>query len=88
MRQSEGELQSNSRPTKAPPTFPETPQLMLQLGPQVVVALGRALPAGIGSVVGGGGNYGNTRLLGHYANKFFTELPYRTIDTTTDESSL
>ena len=28
----------------------------------------------------GGASYGNTRLLGRYANKFFTELPYRTID--------
>ena len=45
-----------------------------------VVALGRALPIGIGSVIGGGANYGNTRLLGRYANKFFAELPYRTID--------
>ena len=87
MRQSERELQSNPPPTKAPPTSPETPQLMLQLGPQVVVALGRALPAGIGSVIGGEANYGNTRLLGRYANKFFTELPYRTIDTSTDESN-
>jgi len=52
-----------------------------------IVALGRALPVGIGSVIGGGANYGNTRLLGRYANKFFTELPYRTIDTTTDESN-
>ena len=33
-----------------------------------VVALGRALPIGIGSVIGGGANYGNTRLLGRYAN--------------------
>ena len=45
-----------------------------------VVALGRALPIGIGSVIGGGTNYGSTRLLGRQADKFFTELPYRTID--------
>ena len=52
-----------------------------------VIALGRALPVGIGSVIGGGANYGNTRLLGRYANKFFAELPYRTIDDTTDEGT-
>ena len=52
-----------------------------------VVALGRALPIGIGSVIGGGANYGNTRLLGRYANKFFTELPYRTIEDTTEKSA-
>ena len=46
-----------------------------------VVALGRALPIGIGSVIGGGTNYGSTRLLGRQADKFFTELPYRTIDS-------
>jgi len=45
-----------------------------------VVALGRALPIGIGGVIGGGTNYSSTRLLGRHADKFFTELPYRTID--------
>jgi hypothetical protein len=32
------------------------------------------------SVIGDGANYGNSRLLGRYADKLFTELPYRTID--------
>lgn len=47
-----------------------------------VVALGRAMPVGIGMAIGGGANYGTTHLLGRHANKFFTELPYATIDTT------
>ncbi len=44
-----------------------------------VVALGRALPFGIGAVIGGGANYISLKLLAKHANRFFTNLPYSTI---------
>lgn len=44
-----------------------------------VVSLGAALPFGIGAVVGGAANYAGARLLARHANKFFKDLPYRTV---------
>jgi len=43
-----------------------------------VVALGRAVPFGIGALIGGTANYTGIRLLGRHANKFFNDLPYET----------
>jgi hypothetical protein len=50
-----------------------------------VIALGRALPFGIGVIIGGTANYAGVRLLARHANKFFAELPYRTV---IDDSAL
>lgn len=44
-----------------------------------VIALGTALPLGIGAVVGGSTNYAAVRLLARHANKFFANLPYTAI---------
>lgn len=44
-----------------------------------VIALGTALPLGIGAVIGGTTNYAAVRLLARHANKFFKNLPYTTI---------
>lgn len=40
------------------------------------LAIGRALPFGIGAVIGGTGNYAWVRTVGHQADKFFRELAY------------
>ena len=48
-----------------------------------VIALGTALPLGIGAAVGGTANYATVVLLGRHANKFFKNLPYRTVVTAT-----
>jgi hypothetical protein len=55
-----------------------------------VVALGRALPFGIGMAIGGGANYAGVRLMAKHANKFFTDLPYSTviIDSPTSDETL
>lgn len=45
-----------------------------------VVALGTALPFGIGAAVGGSANYAIARMLAHHANKFFKNLPYTHVD--------
>lgn len=39
------------------------------------IAIGRALPFGIGAVIGGGSNYWMTRGIGRHANRFFLDLP-------------
>jgi hypothetical protein len=44
-----------------------------------VIALGTALPFGLGAVVGGTANYTGVRLLARHANKFFKNLPYETV---------
>ncbi len=44
-----------------------------------VIALGTALPFGIGAVIGGTANYAGVRLLARHANKFFTNLPYEKV---------
>jgi EcsC family protein len=45
-----------------------------------VIALGTALPFGIGFVVGGGANYVGVRLLARHANNFFKNLPYISVE--------
>ena len=39
------------------------------------VALGRALPFGIGAAIGGGANYAFSRAIAYQADRFFRELP-------------
>jgi EcsC protein family len=51
------------------------------------VALGTALPLGIGAVVGGTANYSAVKLLARNADRFFAKLPYSTIETTATEST-
>ena len=50
------------------------------------VALGTALPLGIGAVVGGSANYMAVRALARHANEFFIRLPYSSIETTATEA--
>jgi hypothetical protein len=45
-----------------------------------LIALGRALPVGIGAVIGGGANYRAIRKLSRDADTFFARLPYSAID--------
>lgn len=45
-----------------------------------VIAVGTALPFGIGAVVGGTFNYTGVRLLARHADKFFESLPYDTVE--------
>ena len=47
-----------------------------------VIALGTALPLGVGALVGGGANYMAVRALARHADEFFARLPYSAIDTT------
>jgi hypothetical protein len=47
-----------------------------------VIALGTALPLGIGALVGGGANFIAVRALARHADEFFARLPYSAIDTT------
>lgn len=46
------------------------------------IALGTALPLGIGALVGGGANFMAVRSLARHAEQFFARLPYSAIDTT------
>ncbi len=50
-----------------------------------VVALGTALPLGIGALVGGGANYLAVKALARHADEFFSRLPYSAIDVTAME---
>ncbi len=45
-----------------------------------VVALGTAVPLGLGAVIGGSANYLAIRALGRHADAFFARLPYSAID--------
>ncbi len=45
-----------------------------------VVALGTAVPLGLGAVIGGSANYLAIRSLGRHADEFFARLPYSAID--------
>lgn len=45
-----------------------------------LIALGTALPVGIGAVFGGGANYAAVRKLARDADEFFARLPYSAID--------
>lgn len=45
-----------------------------------VIALGTALPLGIGAVIGGSANYSAVRALSRHADRFFSKLPYSAIE--------
>jgi hypothetical protein len=45
-----------------------------------VIALGTALPIGIGAAIGGSANYVAIRALARSADEFFARLPYSAID--------
>jgi hypothetical protein len=51
-----------------------------------VVALGRALPLGIGAAIGGGANYAAIRALARHADQFFSRLPYSAIEAVAREA--
>lgn len=46
------------------------------------IAVGTALPLGIGAVIGGTANYSAVKALAKNADTFFSKLPYSTIETT------
>jgi hypothetical protein len=50
-----------------------------------IVALGTALPMGVGAVVGGGANYMSVRALARHADAFFARLPYSAIEVSSLE---
>lgn len=53
---------------------------------RAVIALGKALPLGVGAAVGGTANYMSSRALARHAHAFFSDLPYsRVIDTTASD---
>ena len=45
-----------------------------------VIALGTALPCGIGAAIGGGANYALTRAISRHADSFFRALPQAVVD--------
>lgn len=47
---------------------------------RAVIAVGRALPIGIGAFIGGSANYAAIRTLARNADRFFARLPYSAID--------
>ncbi len=49
------------------------------------IAIGTALPLGVGAVIGGTANYGAVKALARNADRFFSRLPYSTIETTATE---
>jgi F0F1-type ATP synthase membrane subunit c/vacuolar-type H+-ATPase subunit K len=49
------------------------------------IALGTALPLGIGALIGGTANYSAVKALARNADKFFSKLPYSTIETTAQD---
>ena len=60
-----------------------TPRLVKRYGTRRgAIALGTALPLGIGALVGGSANYLAVRALARHADEFFLRLPYSAIDTT------
>lgn len=52
-----------------------------------LIALGRALPIGIGALIGGGANYVAIRTLARDADQFFARLPYSAIDVSSTDVS-
>lgn len=46
------------------------------------IALGRALPLGIGAAIGGVANYGLIRVIGKQADQFFAQLPANIVEIT------
>jgi hypothetical protein len=60
-----------------------TPQLVRRYGTRRgAVALGTAIPLGIGALVGGSANYMAVRALARHADEFFAHMPYSAIDAT------
>ena len=60
-----------------------TPRLVKRYGTRRgAIALGTALPLGVGALVGGSANYLAVRALARHADEFFLKLPYSAIDTT------
>ncbi|MDO8361917.1 MAG: hypothetical protein Q7V88_03400 [Actinomycetota bacterium] len=60
-----------------------TPRLVRRYGARRgAIALGTALPVGIGALVGGSANYVAVRSLARHADAFFARMPYSAIDTT------
>ena len=60
-----------------------TPQLVKRYGARRgAIALGTALPLGIGAIIGGSANYIAVKALAGHADEFFARLPYSAIDTT------
>ena len=60
-----------------------TPQLVKRYGARRgAIALGTALPLGIGAIIGGSANYIAVKALAGHADEFFSRLPYSAIDTT------
>lgn len=49
------------------------------------IAVGTALPLGIGAAIGGTANYAAVKSLARNADRFFSRLPYSAIDTTARE---
>lgn len=47
---------------------------------RAAIAVGRALPIGIGALIGGSANYAAVRTLARNADQFFARLPYSAID--------
>lgn len=50
-----------------------------------VIAVGRAIPLGIGAAIGGSANWSAVRALARNADSFFAKLPYSAVDTTATE---
>jgi hypothetical protein len=60
-----------------------TPQLVRRYGARRgAVALGTAIPLGIGAIIGGSANYMAVRALARHADEFFAHMPYSAIDAT------
>ena len=60
-----------------------TPQLVRRYGARRgAIALGTALPLGIGAIIGGSANYIAVKALAGHADEFFARLPYSAIDAT------
>lgn len=51
------------------------------------IALGTALPLGIGAAIGGTANYSAVKVLARNADRFFAKLPYSSIETTATETT-
>lgn len=63
-----------------------TPQLARRYGTRRgAVALGTAIPLGIGALIGGSANYLAVRALARHADEFFAHMPYSAIDTSAVE---
>jgi hypothetical protein len=52
---------------------------------RAAVALGTALPLGVGALIGGSANYVAVQALARHADSFFSRLPYSAVETTSIE---